>query len=202
MAVLAGKSADIYIASGIGATMTGEAVTSLGGGVYQITDTAKRAIDPNSTLTVLDGVSTVPPANYQVSWGAGKITLTNGYSLGGTMTVTGRYLSLAQAAQGTDWTLDVEVALEESQTFGDSWKERTLAQRSGSVTFAQFYNDEYFHTNSASYFILYLYADQSGGTRWMAAASMASAGISVGENALIKQSVQFALHGGIDYSAS
>jgi hypothetical protein len=202
MAVLTGNAADIYIVSGTGTTMTGEAVTSLGGGVYQITNTAKRAIDPNSTLTVLDGVSTIPPANYQVSWGAGKITLTNGYSLGGTMTVTGKYLTVSQAAQGTDWSMDVEVMLEESQTFGDAWKERTAVMRGATVTFAQFYNDGYFYTNSGTYFILYLYANLSGGTRWMAAAQMANAGITTGENELIKQNVQFAIHGPVDYSAS
>jgi gamma-glutamyltranspeptidase len=99
MAVLAGNAADIYIATGSGTAMTGEAVTSLGGGVYQITDTAKRAINPNAAVTVLDGVSTVPKANYQIGWASGKITLTNGYTAGGTITITAEYLTLAQAAQ-------------------------------------------------------------------------------------------------------
>lgn len=202
MAVLAGRSADIYIVSGTGTTMTGEAVTSLGSGVYQITNTAKRAIDPNSTLTVLDGVSTVPPANYQVGWASGKITLTNGYTLGGTMTVTGKYLTLSAAAQGTEWSVTPDVTLQETQTFGDSWKEHTAVMRSAQITFGQFYNDEYFHTNRDNYFILYLYANVSANTRWMVAARMTSAGIATGENDVIRQNVSFQSHGMLDYAGS
>lgn len=202
MAVLTGYNADIYIVSGTGTTMTGEAVTSLGSGVYQITNTAKRAIDPNSTLTVLDGVSTVPPANYQVGWASGKITLTNGYTLGGTMTVTGKYLTLAQAAQGIDWTVTPEVTLQETQTFGDSWKEHTAVLKGAQVTFGQFYNDEYFYTNRDNVFILYLYANLSGAVRWMVAARMTDAGIAVAGNDVIRQNVSFQSHGMLDYAGS
>ena len=198
MATMAGNAADIYIASGTGTAMTGEAVTSLGSGVYQITDTARRAINPNAALTVLDGVSTIPAANYQIGWGSGKITLTNGYTLGGTMTVTGEYLTLAQAAQGFEWSYDGEVLTEESQTFGDAWKERTLVMKSGSVTFQRFYNDEYFHTNVGNYYVLVLYMVLASADRFLCAAFMTSAGMSVEENALIKQNVSFALHGPMD----
>ena len=52
MAVLAGRSADIFLATGTGTAMTGQATTSLGGGVYQITLSTRRAINPNASLTV------------------------------------------------------------------------------------------------------------------------------------------------------
>lgn len=197
MAVLAGRNADIYITSGTGTSMTGEAVTSLGSGAYQITDAAKRAINPNASLTVLDGVSTVSQSNYQVSFGAGIITLNPGVTLAGTMTVAGEYLTLAQAAQGFEWTYDSELVLEESQTFGDAWKERSLVMRSGTVQFQRFYNDEYFLTNVGNYFVLALYFDLAGADRLLCAARMTSAGVAVEENALIKQNVSFATHGGV-----
>ena len=82
MAVLAGRNADIYIATGSGTSMTGQATTSLGGGVYQITLSARRYINPNASLTVLDGVTAVNPANYQVAYGTGKIILA-GYTPAG-----------------------------------------------------------------------------------------------------------------------
>lgn len=198
MATLAGNAADIYIATGTGTAMTGEAVTALGGGVFQITDAARRAINPNAALTVLDGVSTIPAANYQISWGAGKITLTSGYTLAGTMTVTGEFLTLAQAAQGFEWSFDSEVLTEESQTFGDTWKERTLIMKTGSVTFQRFYNDEYFFTNIGSYYVLALYMDLAGADRFLCAARLTSVGMAVEENSLIKQNVTFSLHGPMD----
>ena len=202
MAVLVGKSADIYLATGTGTSMTGEAVTDLTGGIYQITDAAKRAINPNAALTVLDGVATVPPANYQISWASGKIRLTNGYSAVGTITVTGQYLTLAQAAQGFEWSLDVTPVLEDTQTFGDSWKERTVVQRDASVTFAQFYNDGYFHANLNSYYVLALYINVAGADRYLLGAQMTTAGITAGENETIKQNVSFAIHGGLDLATS
>jgi len=203
MAVLAGNAADIYIATGSGTAMTGEAVTSLGGGVYQITDTAKRAINPNAAVTVLDGVSTVPKANYQIGWASGKITLTNGYTAGGTITITAEYLTLAQAAQAYEWSYDSEVITEESQTFGDTWKERTLVMKSGTISFQRFYNNAYFaNTNLGSYYVLYLYTNLAGNDRFMAAGHMSSTGIASGENELIKEDVSFALHGEVDFSTT
>lgn len=203
MAVLAGNAADIYIATGTGTAMTGEATTSLGGGVYQITDTAKRAINPNAAVTVLDGVSTVPKVNYQIGWASGKITFTNGYTAIGTITITAEYLTLAQAAQAFEWSYDSEVVTEESQTFGDTWKERTLVMKSGSVSFQRFYNDAYFaSTNLGSYYVLYLYTNLSGNDRFMAAGHMTSTGIASGENELIKENVSFALHGEVDFSVT
>lgn len=203
MATLAGNAADIYIASGTGTSMTGEAVTSLGSGVYQITNAAKRAINPNAAFTVLDGVSTVPSSAYQVGWGAGKITLTNGYTAVGTITVTGEYLTMAQAAQGSEWTFNSELTTEESQTFGDAWKEHTPVMRSGTVTFNRFYNDEYFaDDNEGNYFILHLYVNLAGNDRFMCAAQMTSTGVTANENELIKENVSFALHGPMDFSTT
>lgn len=202
MAVLTGYSADIYIASGTGTSMTGEAVTSLGSGVYQITNTAKRAIDPNSTLTVLDGVATVAPQNYQVGWASGKITFTSGYTPTGTVTVTGKYLSLSQAAQGFEWSLNVNPVLEKTQTFGDSWEESTVVNMGGTVTFQQFVNDGFFFTNNSNYFIIYLYPNLAGNVRWMTAGLLSTSGITAGKNEVVKQNVQFTTHGTVDYAGS
>lgn len=202
MAVLAGSSADVYIATGAGTSMTGEAVTSLGGGVYQITDAAKRAINPNAALTVLDGVSTIPASNYSVGYGAGKITLTGGYTLGGTMTVTGSYLTLAQLGQGFEWSMDVEVQTEETHTFGDTWKERTAVMKSASVAFQRFYSDGYFTTNIGTFFVLALYINVSGADRWLCAARCPSFNINAPENGVLRENVQFLTHGAVDFATS
>lgn len=202
MAVTTGKSADIYIATSTGTAMTGEAVTDLTGGVYQITDTAKRAINPNASLTVLDGVSTVAAKNYQVNYGSGKITFTNGYTAGGTITVTGEYLTLAQCAQGYEWTLNTALALEKTQTFGDSWEQNTLVTKSGTVSFQRFFADDYFHANLRSYYVLALYTDVAGVDRFLCAAQCNSFGVSAGENEVLKENVSFAVHGGIDWATS
>lgn len=201
MAVLAGRNADIYIASVSGTSMTGEATTSLGSGVYQITDAAKRAINPNAALTVLDGVSTVPSSRYQVAFGTGKIVFRD-YTPAGSVTVTGEYLTLAQAAQGFEWSLDVQPMLEETQTFGDSWKERTCVMRDSTCSFQKFYDDEYFFTNGTRYFIVACYLSVSGADRYVFGATMNSQGATSGVNETVKQNVQFSVHGILDYASS
>ena len=197
MAVLAGRNADIYLATGTGTAMTGEATTSLGGNVYQITDTAKRAINPNASLTVLDGATPISSSRYQVAYGSGKIYLAAAPA--GTITVTGEYLTLSKAAQAYEWSLGVQPVLEEVQVFGDAWKARACVQRDATLTFSRFYNDQYFHTNIGSYYVIRLYADYSGGVQWMAGAQMTSMGVNVGENETIKENVSFATHGVVDY---
>ena len=199
MAVMVGRQADIYIASGTGTTMTGEATTSLGSGVYRITNSARRAINPNAALTVLDGVTTVNPALYRVSFGAGLIIFTGGYTPAGAVTVTGQFLTLSQAAQGTQWSLEVQNTLEDAHVFGDSW---TAVQRESTVTFERFYNDEYFHTQGANYYVLALYLNTSTGARYVMAGQLTSVGRTVDNNALIRENVQFASHGQVDFLAS
>jgi hypothetical protein len=201
MAVLAGRNADIYIASVSGTGMTGEATTSLGSGVYQITDAAKRAINPNTTFTVLDGVATVPTSRYQVAYGTGKVYFQD-YTPAGTITVTGEYLTLAQAAQGFEWTLDVQPMLEETQTFGDSWKERTCVMRDATCSFQRFYEDEYFFTNGDKYFVIACYLNVSGADRYVFGAMLSSQGTTSGVNETVKQNVQFSAHGVVDYASS
>ena len=198
MAVLAGRSADIYLATGTGTAMTGQATTNLGGGVYQITLSARRAINPNASLTVLDGASTVPSSRYQVAYGSGKIVFGN-YTPAGAVTVTGEFMTLSKAAQGFDWTLDIQPVLEEVQIFGDPWKSRQRVQADATCTFNQFYNDQFFQTNATSYYIIECYAIQSSGVKWVFGASQSSASITVGENETIKQGVSFSVLGVVDY---
>jgi len=198
MAVLAGRNGDIYLATGAGTSMTGEATTSLGGGVHQITLAGRRYISPNSALTVLDGATTVSPAKYQVAYGSGKIYLRD-YTPVGTITVTGSFLTLSQVAQGTEWSLDITAVFDETQTFGDAWKERTVVQKEATCTFGRFYNDAYFYTNLQSYYVIELYADYAGGVRWQFGASQTSVGINVGENETIKENVSFSIVGVVDY---
>lgn len=199
MAVLAGRNADIYLATGSGTAMTGQATTSLGGGVYQITLSTRRAINPNASLTVLDGVTAVPPSRYQVAYGTGKIVFA-GYTPAGAVTVTGEFLTLSKAAQGFEWSLDIQPVLEEVQVFGDTWKSRQRVQADATCTFGQFYNDNFFQLNQMSYFVIDCFAIQSTGVKWSFGASLASASLNVGENETMKQNVSFSVLGIVDYA--
>jgi hypothetical protein len=199
---MVGRLADLYVASGTGTVMTGQATTSLGGGVYQITLAARRAINPNAALTVLDGVTTVSPSNYRVAFGNGKIIFTNGYTPAGAVTVTGEFLTLSQAAQGVQWALNAETILEDSHTFGAAWKEHAAVMSDATITFERLYNDSYFPTSIGGYYVLALYLNVSGGSRYLCAAQCSSVGVSTGNNSLIRENASFSVHGQLDYVAA
>jgi len=202
MAVMVGRLADVYIASGTGTAMTGEATSSLGSGVYQITTAARRAINPNAAITVLDGASAVNPAYYRFAFGSGKVIFTNGYTPSGSVTIDGEYLTLSQAAQGQSWALEVETSTEESHTFGDEWKEQTSVMSEASITFDRLYEDSYFQTNIGQYYVLALYLNTSTGARYVCAAQCESAGRTSSNSSLVRENASFVVHGQLDYVAS
>jgi len=169
------------------------------GSTYRITDASRRVISPNATLTVLDAAAAVPAGKYTVYFGSGKIEFTNGYTVVGAITVTGSFLTLSQLPQSFGWTLDMEINTEETQTFGDAWKERTLTTRSATATIERFYHDDFFPaTNLGSYVILALYIDVAGADRFVFAAHVTSISETAEENSLLKENVGFTAHGGVD----
>jgi hypothetical protein len=70
------------------------------------------------------------------------------------------------------------------------------------VNFNRFYNDEYFLTNIGNYYVLALYADLAGNDRFLCGASLKSVGVTANENDLVKEGVQFEVHGALDFAAS
>lgn len=201
MSVLKGQNADVYIAAGTGTGMTGEATTSLGGNVYQITDTAKRVISPTAALTVLDGVTTLAASAYEVVYGTGKIRLRAAPA--GAITVTGEYLTTAQLGQGQSWSLTVGKNLVDTATFGDAWEEKTatLGRASGSI--GRIYADDYFLTDvtPGTSFVLELYEQQSTGARYVCIAKLSDTNITSEAGGIMMENVNFTATGWVDYVA-
>lgn len=107
-------SATTVKVSGTAVATTGEAVTDLGDDVYQVTNTAKRIIDPDTAVVVYDGVTELDEADYEVDYLFGKVTLADAPA--GVVTADFSYLPMLEwaEAKGADWTrsrtlLDVTV---------------------------------------------------------------------------------------------
>jgi len=200
MAVMVGRAADIHMAVGSGTGMTAEACSLVSGTTYQINNTAKRFWDPTATWIVYDGGVPVAASGYELVYGTGKIVLKT--APGGAVTVTGAYLSPSQVAQAFKWTLTFGPNLIDSHTFGDTWEEKTAALKKGTCSFERFYNDNYFHTNASSIFLLVLYMDQAAGPRYVAVGYLDAASIEAEEQGLIKESPSFQISGWVDYAAT
>ena len=88
---IAGYTATVK-ATGAATAMTGEAVTLVTGTTYQITNTARRIMDPDTAVVVYDDATPLTVGtDYTVNYLFGIITLTGAPS--GTVTVDGGYLA-------------------------------------------------------------------------------------------------------------
>lgn len=86
---VAGYTATVK-ASGAAVVMTGEATTSLGSQRYQVTNTARRIVDPATALVVRDGGTPIAATGYTFDYLFGIATLVS--PPGGAVTIDCAYL--------------------------------------------------------------------------------------------------------------
>ena len=134
MAKLTGKKALVKV-SGSPLTLTSEATSDAGAHlVYQITNAAKRVLDPTATITVKeDGSATA--AAYTLNRLNGTVTFTIARGPTVVVTVSGSYLPLSTAVSCTEWSLTLTATSGDVSEFGDVWVERIALTKdaSGSV---------------------------------------------------------------------
>jgi len=112
-------------ATGTSTTMTAEACSLVSGKTYQVTNAAKRVIDPTSALTVLDNGGAVAAANIEsIDFLFGKVTFVGGYTVTGAVTVTGKYLPLHTLTYAREFELTDTNMLAEATVFADTTVKR------------------------------------------------------------------------------
>lgn len=106
----AGYTAEIYQQSGSATTMTGEACSQIGATKsYQITDTAKRIMDIDTTTVVLDSASPVAAEDIEsIDFLFGIVTFDSSYTVSGAVTITGAYFAKTQVAGTRSFTLTMQ----------------------------------------------------------------------------------------------
>lgn len=199
MAVLAGSGGDIYIATGSGSTFTTEATTLVSGTTYQINDTSKRRWDPTATFIVYDGGSPVDAGLYYLIHATGKVQFIS--APGGAVTVSGKYLTVSQFAQATEWSVTAGFSLQPSAVFGATWEANTATQGKGTAMVKRFTNqDGYFTTYGGQLFLLELH--MVAGAQKMVCFGYADHAIDVSNTGLTTESPSFTLSGAVDYVSS
>ncbi len=113
MAATAGFNTALKV-GGTSTAFTGEATTNTTGDSYQITNTAKRVLDPTVAITVYDGVTPVVPT--VIDWLFGVVTLPAPPV--GAVTIDGSYIPLLTVAQGQAATTDTSVDALDASVFG------------------------------------------------------------------------------------
>ena len=96
---------------GTSTLMTSEACSLVSGTIYQITNAAKRVIDPAVSVSVFDGVTGLVDADVTIDYLFGKITLAN--APGGAVTVTANYIPRWSVASPREFEINcVRTALD------------------------------------------------------------------------------------------
>ncbi len=127
-----GHSSSLKV-SGAAVAVTGEATTALVAGVtYQITNTAKRIVDPNTAIVVNDGGVPVAATGYSFNYLFGKVTFVAPPA--GAVTIDCSYLPVAAIAEVREFKLAGNAGLVDSTSFdsaGARSKIATLLDSSG-----------------------------------------------------------------------
>lgn len=104
-------------ASGAAVAMTAEACALVSGNIYQITNTAKRIVDPATTLTVYEnGIASV--LAYTFNYLYGIVTFPSAPTT--PITVTGAYLPVASVAESKGFTISLKPDLLDVTSFDSS----------------------------------------------------------------------------------
>lgn len=138
MSATLGRNASIKV-GGTPTTMTAEACSSYAAGwspyaaAYQITAATKRAIDPNTSITVYIGGVAQSATSYEVDYAHGII----GFSIapGGTVTITAKYIPLLTVAEAHSASITFNRDAAEVSCFGDTGKRQKLTNKSLEISF-------------------------------------------------------------------
>lgn len=123
---LLGSQASVHVA-GDAVALTGEPLSLVAGAEYQITNAAKRALDPATAIKVFDGAAEVGAATYAVDYAHGVVTL--GSVPSGAVTLDGAYLPLLSVAEARAVDVDSSYETADVSRFGDT-ADRLLPTRS------------------------------------------------------------------------
>lgn len=109
--------------NGAANAVVNEACSNLGGGRYQVTNTARRVWDPAVAVTVKDGGVTVSALLYSFNYLFGIVTFV-GYSPSGAVTVDGSWASMVSVAEGRAFEFSPTCDLVDSSIFGNAFKSK------------------------------------------------------------------------------
>lgn len=121
--------------SGTAVAMLAEPCSLVSGTTYQVTNAAKRILDPAATFTVKDGGVPIPAANVTIDGLFGKFTLASAPV--GAVTVDGSYLPVADIGEAKAVEVSVSVDLLDKSVFGSQAKTRLAALLDYSATVGQ-----------------------------------------------------------------
>jgi len=208
-----GRKGIIYKWNGSGSDLTNEATTDSGNNA-QITDSAKRLLNPNADITVSGQTVGVGLKGIDHVSGTAKFDDPPGASV--VVSGTGAYVpsaNLIRTGYLYEWEFNSTLDTEELTAFQDEWKTRIVGQADGSGSAAGYlvgsnwwddFEDMVDGTNQ--YFFLQLFTydpdDDRTGDHFDCWVVFPSFGTGASINAVVKENIAFALHGAPQFVAN
>lgn len=97
------------------AALSGEAMSVVSGTTYQITNAAKRVLDPFEPIVVYDGASPIASTDYAIDYLFGRVVLDSAPA--GAVTIDATYLPLVQVGCAREFALNLENETPEATCF-------------------------------------------------------------------------------------
>lgn len=122
--------------SGAAVAATGEATTFLGGKRYQVTNAARRILDPAAALTVRDNGVAVAAANIlSLDFLFGIVEFQAAYTVTGPVTLDASWLPTYQVGECRQGSFSLSAELVDASVFESQWRQRqpTLLDCEGSL---------------------------------------------------------------------
>ncbi len=143
---LAGRAADVKVASLVATSSTDEVATLAGDALsVSINNTARTHWNPDGVVTVFANASTVGVGPYSVNNVQGIVNFETTQNSSAAWTLDVEYLTVASVAGGREWGLNVEADMFEVSTFGSSgWKQFQPNLNGAGVTIGRYWNDSTF----------------------------------------------------------
>jgi len=212
---IAGKDANLRIASGVATSSTDEAATRSTGvgasttvpGWVQITSTAHRYINPGSTpilyVEAVGSTTVVPSSEYDLNPVQGLFSWTSGDPSTGTYTADIEWLTATAVSGGREWSLNVEADMFEVSEFGSSgWKQWQPNLVGAQVTIGKYWTDPTFFDllNTDSKFIIALDLVKTESWRYEGYVRISADQVSTPTDGLVGESLNMVFDGPVYYS--
>lgn len=211
---LAGKGADIYMASGTATAATAAACTVITAGQgapganqwYRPTNQARRMADPLVAPNVYYNGMLQATSLYTWEPNGGMIKF---LASPGALAVTLDYswLAIAQCGGGKEWSLALEQDIADVSVFGNTWKSKLpVGQLTGDISIARWWLDDAFidlmtaTTNPGPRLLFSLYTDFTNNLRYEVQGWLKSDSVKAATAGVLEEELQFESEGTITYA--
>jgi hypothetical protein len=200
---LSGKLAAVYAQTDDAAiAITKEATTEDATGLrYQITNAAKRYLDPATAVLVYVN-NVLVTTGYTIEYAGGVVVFETDPA--NTVTVSGAYLQLEQVGGFFNWSLDISAEPLPTNAFGDSWESCIMGIFGFSGSAEMYWGDERFFSLLGQRQLLVLYTDTTVGNedRYECYAYISGDGVTVYMSDVVKETIKFKGDNGVYYRAA